>query len=72
MQIVDSDHRNNLVKFEKDSLILFFSIWMVQVGSLESVIIFILLNIGMVKFLKTLHTVWIVKRQIFKNKYLMK
>ena len=59
-QIVDTDHRNNLVKFEKDSPLS---------GPLKSKVIPILLKIEMVKFLKNLHIILIVEKQIFQTKH---
>ena len=60
VQIVDNDHRNNLVKFGKDSPLS---------GPLKSKVIPILLKIEMVKFLKNLHIVLIVEKQIFQIKH---
>ena len=65
VQIVDRIHRNNLVT------ILFLSNWMIKVQDhLKSMVISILLNIRIVKFLKTLHTVFIVQKQLFQIKIL--
>ena len=60
VQIVNNVHRNNLVKFEKDSP---FCFWVI-----EWMVISIFLNIGTVKFLKTLHTAFNVSKEFFQIK----
>ena len=61
-QVVDNDDKNNLLKFEK--IHCFLTIWMKKWSklSLKLIVISILLNVWTVKFLKTSHTVSILKK----------
>ena len=59
MQIVDNDHKNNLMKFGKDSV-------HDEVG-FQATVISILCKIGMAKFLKNLHISLIAKKLFFQK-----
>ena len=68
--IVNNDHKNNLMKFEKDSP---FYLWVLQwwswfSGPLISMVISILLKTEMVKFLKNLHIGLTAKKLFFQIK----
>ena len=62
------------MKFEKDSAFRFWAIewWSWPPGPLKSMVISNFLNIRTVKFLKTLHTIFIVSKLFFQIKILNK